>query len=193
MCRLKKWIVGIIIVLIFIGLIVINDYLNWGEDGIYIISFAYAVSLALIFLTRPFIEFHKQEKAQQADRQTIISQNVGASSYVDEKTGTIYLRSADFDRKSGKEWIVTKSAITIQFNNSSNSQTILFSNIQRVNLNPTLPIGQLSFSTLKTQNHFVSDGIFEDRIVEVTEGIIHFFDKDIRIAEAIRNRVAGLG
>ena len=190
---MKKWIVGIIIVLIFIGLIVINDYLNWGEDGIYIISFAYAVSLALIFLTRSFIEFHKQEKAQQADRQTIISQNVGASSYVDEKTGTIYLRSADFDRKSGKEWIVTKSAITIQFNNSSNSQTILFSNIQRVNLNPTLPIGQLSFSTLKTQNHFVSDGIFEDRIVEVTEGIIHFFDKDIRIAEAIRNRVAGLG
>ncbi|MCL2620773.1 MAG: hypothetical protein FWD97_07575 [Defluviitaleaceae bacterium] len=189
---MKKWIVGIIIVLIFIGLTILNDYLNWGEEGIHIISFIFVISLALIFGTHSFVKFHKQEKAQQADRQTIIPQNVDANSYVDEKTGAIHLRSTDYDRKSGQEWIVTKTAITIKFNNITNSQTIFFSTIQRVNLNPTSPISQLSFSVLKTQSHFVSDGIFEDRIVEVTEDIIHFFDKDIRIAEAIRNRVAGL-
>jgi len=188
---MKKWIVGTIIFLVFIGLIIINEYFNWGEDGVYVISFVYVVSLALIFGTRSFIKFYKQEKAQHAYNQTIIPQNVFASSYIDEKTGTIYLRSTDYARKSGREWIVTKAAITIKFNNSTSIQTIPFSVVQRINLNSAEPIAQLSFSVLEKRSHMIADGIFEDRTKEITKDTILFLAKDLHIAEAIRNRFAG--
>ena len=188
---MKKWIIGIIIFLVFVGLVFLNEHLNLGEDGMHALSAVFVISLVIIFGTRSFIKFYKQEKAQQAYNQTIISQNIGASSYIDEKTGVIYLRSVDYARKSGREWVVTKTAITIKFNNSASSQTTPFSAVQTINLTPTEPIGQLSFSILDKRSHMVVDGVYEDRIKEVNKDTILFLAKDLYVAEAIRNQFAG--
>ncbi|MCL2562454.1 MAG: hypothetical protein FWE08_00235 [Oscillospiraceae bacterium] len=183
---MKKWIVGIIIALLFISFVFLSVYLDLDEDSLYVLSAAVVFLGLIIFGVRSFFK----NRAIRTYNQTVIPENVGAESYIDKRTNAVHLRSYDYDTKGGCEWVVTLRTITINHNNNNTSQTISFSAIHEIYLNPTEPIGQLSISVLSTQSHMVADNIFEDRIVEVTKGKIFFFSKDIRIAQTIQTRFA---
>lgn len=122
--------------------------------------------------------------------QAIIPKNVGKTSYIDESTGTIYLRSFDYHTNSGEEWIVSDSSITIKQNNSSKSQIIPFSKIHTLNLDRKELNSSLSFEILEKRNRLVVEGVFEDKMVPIAIIPIFFSNKDMNFAQAACDRIA---
>jgi len=182
---MKKLIYGIIILLVFFGTILLNDHFNLVDDD-YVLSAMIIIPIVIILIIFHFLSNARKAKANQA----VIPENVGARSYIDKGAGTIYLRSADYARKSGQEWVVTNSTITINLNNSTNSQTIPFPSIHTMAINHASPISTLSIERLVDQPYQVGDLHLSERRPKIS-AIINFSDQNIRIAEAIRDRVGG--
>ena len=193
---MKKWICGIAIFLIYFAVAVLDGWFNWEfwERYGYIFTVGYFGFVILILSIRSYRKFSKEQKTKDEYNQTIIPKNVGAHSYIDEDAGTIYLRSTDYARMSGREWIVANSAITINLNSSVNSRTIPFSQIQTLNLNATSPVASMSFDIRGSDRlQFQGMGLMGEmkKVETIIRDPIYFNAQDIQVAEAIRNRVAG--
>ena len=121
--------------------------------------------------------------------QTPIPEKIGARSYIDENTGTIFLRSDDYHTRGGREWIVSNSTLTVKLNNSSNSQIIPLSKIHTLNLDQKEHFSSLSFEILAERQYMVGD-LPMSRIEPTAQTPIFLKNKDIEFAKAICNRVA---
>jgi len=129
---------------------------------------------------------------KRVEEHLTIPAKVGMRSYIDNNTGTIYLRSHDYHTKFGEEWIVSNSSLTIKKNMGEKSEIIPLSKIQtmRIENNENRDFNRLSFSILGTRSHFVAEGIFEDRVGAIAKTPITFQNDDIKFAEAICERIA---
>ena len=130
---------------------------------------------------------------QLKKEQTVIPEKVGQKSYIDRSTGTIYLRSFDYETRGGKEWIVTDNSLTVKQNSSTASQIIPLSKIHTMTLDRKEHFGSLSYEILeKFQRNTGSDSAMtmKDVIEPVASAPIFFPIADIDIAQAICDRVA---
>jgi len=122
-------------------------------------------------------------------RQVIIPEKIGSRSYIDEKTGTIFLRSWDYQTKGGEEWVVSKSSITVNRNDSTKSEIFPLAKIHTMEVHRKEPYSILSFEILDIRFYEASEGGGE-HVVPVALAPIFFKNEDIRFAQTICNRVA---
>ena len=116
------------------------------------------------------------------------SENVEQSSFIDEQTGTVYLRSWDFHKRSGEEWIVDDKSISVCLNRNKRVTTTPFSKIQQVKLEAN----RLSFYLLGVRLHDPSgDGSWgtEERVALVNGANIYFNGADFHIAQEVHSRI----
>ena len=200
MKKWQRWVCVLSIFLIYFGVAFLDGWFRWGfwERHSFIFTVGYFGFVILVLSIFSFRKFSKEQKAKDEYNQTVIPKNVGARSYIDEDTGAIYLRSADYARVSGREWVVSSNGITINLNDSTSSRTIPFSQIKTLRLNATSPIASMSFDILGPEQESRTIGPSGDfllgetvKTATVRQIPIHFNAQDIRIAEAVRDRVAG--
>jgi len=177
----------VVVIAIMFAVIVANAYFFFmDEDTLtYIMAGVGTVTIALIF----WWQHRKTNKQVDAMLQEVIPENVGARSYIDENTETIFLRSHDYHTRGGQEWIVSPNAITVSLNYNPDIQTIPISKIQTIDLSHGEPVSQMSFSILGVRQYMVGN-LVEDHVESVQQGLIQFHVHDIPIARAVRSRVA---
>lgn len=159
--KILIWFVTLFIVLI--GFFMIDFGLH--EDtvvgiGVVIVLLWCTVPFIWMFLISPHIEVKQLHKKFQKNAETLIPENVGVRSEIDGN-GKIYLRSSDYDRKSGDEWVITKKTIKINHNDGTESETIPTSRINRVELDEE--IGYLTlygYVTITTTSGLGGNGAF---------------------------------
>jgi len=116
------------------------------------------------------------------------SENAEQNSFIDEETGIVYLRSSDFHKRSGEEWIVDDKSISVRLNRNKRVTTTPFSKIQQVKLEAH----RLTFYLLGMQTHDPSgDGSWgtEERVALIKGANIYFNEVDFHIAQEIHSRI----
>jgi len=148
------------------------------------------VILIIFFVATPIIWFLRSAKKELKE---IIPENVDVKSYIDDKNGTIFLRSYNYETVGGQEWIVNQSAISIKLNMTSTIRTIPFSKVQKVELHKSLEFHELELFVLDMVQHDASGngswGV-ENRLEEISQGTLSFKNSDLPIAQAVHDRIA---
>jgi len=121
---------------------------------------------------------------------TIIPENVGVRSYIDKKTGVIYLRSDNFETRLGLEWIISKNAVSIKKNIDNTTTRTPFTKINKIEFDSDF--NSISFSIVETYRYDIAgDGSqgTEQGSREIMVGYICFVEADLSVAKAVYDRI----
>ena len=171
---------------------------------------AWAIMISLIFFVYVIVKVIIILKNIHENPDFVITEKINQKSYIDEDTGTIYLRSHDYHTVRGEEWVVSDNSLTINKNSIKEildksdttkgnfgtiSQIIPLSKIHTMELNNKGTSGILSYKILENfRVDIAGDGSgsagTREEIRPTLGGQIRFFDVDANIIQAVCDRVS---
>ena len=197
----------IIAIVVVVGIAILPLVPEFYLDAYFTIATIVVVAIPIIYA---YWKSNNTEKKIEKYLQETIPEKIGEKSYIDKNTGAIVLRSFDYHTRNGKEWVVSHSAITVNYNDtmkpawdnvidrhrSSLSQTTPFSAIQTIDMNDGGgggALGALAFTVLGTRGIYnPNNGITQTHVEQVVQDNIIFVADDLPFAHQIVDRIAGM-
>jgi len=157
---------------------IIVDSLISDMDAADILIGAIWVCTPIVAFVRWAVKSHnKEEKEMKAFLENVIPENVGEHSYIDDETDTIYLRSWDYDKRSGAEWVITNNGIKVSENRDWSSETF-----------PIRRVRSVVF-----EDYFLSFKIRGKDSGDIDEYTLFFEDGGLEVAKTAHERILNGG